>query len=219
MFARISMWLMIAAVGAVCSCAPAQGDLQDGADAASPSAEVGARPMTILVTPKQMLRQKVYSYDHISATAERVRLVGEPFAEALRIVLADMPDNFWEVQTIVPNYSAVAEGDVLMAEFYVRAVETEDESGQVLLSVYFEDAGPPWDKSLLHHAKADGRWRHYLLPFEAKRDYAVGKALFCFGLGHARQTLELAGVRLVNYGSDVALVDLPCKDGTLLARD
>ena len=222
MTTRVSTSLMIAAAALICSCAPAL----DGAAGApvddipdlSPPRRTPPQPTAVLLTPEQMLTQKVYSSEHISASAQRVQLADEPFAEALRIVLQDVPDNFWEIQTVLPNRSPIAEGDVLLVEFYVRAIDTEDQSGQVQLSVYFQDAGPPWDKSLFHLAYAAEQWRHYVVPFRARRDYPRGRGLFCFGLGYARQTLDLAGVRLVNYGPDMEIEDLPAIDETDMAR-
>ena len=204
--------LAVTAIVLACACDPAPDGPDGGPDAPRPDGL--PEPVAILLTPEQMLNQVVHSYEHISAYAQRVHLTGEPFAEALRIVLNDVPEHFWEIQTIVPNASPIARGDSLLLEFFVRAVVTEDSSGRVLLSAYFQDAGPPWDKSLLHATSAGSQWRRLCLPFRAKRDYPPGKAVFCFGLGYARQTLELAGVRLVNYGSDVALKDLPAMDAT-----
>ena len=222
MTTRVSTSLMIAAAALICSCAPATnraaGTPVDNIHDVSPLRRMPPQPAAVLLTPEQMLTQKLYSYEHISASAQRVELADEPFAEALRIVLQDVPDNFWEIQTLLPNHSPIAEGDVLLVEFYLRAIHTEDQSGQVQLSVYFQDAGPPWDKSLFHLARAAEQWRHYVLPFRARRDYPRGKGLFCFGLGYARQTLDLAGVRLVNYGPDVEIEDLPAIDETDMAH-
>jgi len=205
--------LTVAAILLACSCDPTP-DGPGGASGLVPPKGL-PRPVAVLLTPEQMLNQNVYSHENISTHARRVKLTGEPFAEALRIVLNDVPENFWDIQTIVPNGSPIVEGDVLLAEFYVRAVTTDDSTGRVLLSAYFQDAGPPWNKGLFHTTSADRQWRRLCLPFRAKRDYAPGKAVFCFGLGYTRQTLELAGVRLVNYGPEVALKDLPATDALL----
>ena len=203
----------VAAILLACSCDPAPDGPGEVSGIVPPKGL--PRPVAVLLTPEQMLNQNVYSHENISAHARRVKLTGEPFAEALRIVLNNVPENYWDIQTIVPNSSPIVKGDVLLAEFCVRAVSTDDSSGRVLLSAYFQDAGPPWDKSLLHTTSADGQWRRLCLPFRAKRDYPPGKAIFCFGLGYTRQTLELAGVRLVNYGPEVALKDLPATDAPL----
>jgi len=127
--------LTVAAILSACSCDAAP----DGPGGASGivSPKHLPRPVALLLTPEQMLNQNVYSHENISAHARRVKLTGEPFAEALRIVLNDVPENFWDIQTIVPNCSPIVEGDVLLAEFCVRAVTTDDTSGRVLLSAYF----------------------------------------------------------------------------------
>jgi GH35 family endo-1,4-beta-xylanase len=98
------------------------------------------------------------------------------------------------------NAVAVTRGDVLWAEFWVRS---DTSSGQ--FSVVFEDA-VSYAKSLARNMMVDTNWNKVQIPFQVAASYAVGQANFSLQLGYAVQTLQFAGVRLLNFGPSPDLV-------------
>jgi hypothetical protein len=173
----------------------------------------------VLVGPQQVLAQRVHVANGTVASGRRVALVDEPFDEALEVTVERNGHSFWDVETRIGLKDRIRAGDVLSVEFHLRAMDVNDGSGQAFANVYVQQAGPPWEKSLLRQTQAGDRWQRYTLPFVAKKDYAPGKAQLCFGFGHAPQTLQLAGVRLVNHGRAVSVDDLPATPITYAGRE
>lgn len=102
----------------------------------------------------------------------------------------------------------VADGDALLLAVWMRHVWPEDVVGRAEL--VFEAAASPYDKSLAESFSVPyNAWGLYLIPFEAVGTYDANGARFQIQLGFQRQMIELGGLALLNYGSDVAVSELP----------
>jgi endo-1,4-beta-xylanase len=58
-------------------------------------------------------------------------------------------------------------------------------------------------------AVAGAAWKKVTLPFAANRDYARGEAEVAFVLGMKVQSVEIAGIELLDYGTTRKVTDLP----------
>ena len=114
----------------------------------------------------------------------------------------------WSVQLVAPTVAAVEEGDTLYAEFRLRG---KGELGaEATTEFVFERAGEPYVKSAERSVSAGpGGWTLVQVPFRAAGSYAPGEARVGFRLGYPPQTIEIAGLRLLNLGRDVDPADLP----------
>ncbi|MEO0514382.1 MAG: endo-1,4-beta-xylanase [Planctomycetota bacterium] len=116
----------------------------------------------------------------------------------------------WSMGTVVKTQEAVAEGDLMLASFELRSVESM--TGQVLVNFIFQGGAPDWAKSAMVQVGAGTEWTTINLPFTAKGDYEAGEAMAGFHLSLADQTLEFADFKVLNFGSGYDINTLPNSD-------
>lgn len=133
----------------------------------------------------------------------------QEFSEAVRAKVSAPSTNVWDVQMTAKNATAVASGDVMLATFWLRTEWTPDESGEGKTEFVFELARDPWTKSVSHPVRNSREWKKFFVPFKAEEDYAAGEAQMIFRLGYDRQTLEIGGVSVENFGKQLVMADLP----------
>jgi endo-1,4-beta-xylanase len=112
------------------------------------------------------------------------------------------------IQAVAPNPRAVTARSTLFAHFFMRTVATGAESGEGKLQFILENA-KTFDKSIQFPAVAGSEWKEFNLPFAALGNYPPGAAHVIFRLGYGRQTVEIAGLKIEDYGPGVAVGSLP----------
>ena len=125
---------------------------------------------------------------------ETVAVTGQKFTQAWRASSLQHVTNSWEVQTSATNMVALQKDDVLVVQFWARAI-----TGSAQTEFVLELAAPPYDKSITVGIHATASWTLFQLPFKANRDYVIGEAAAHFRLGFDNQTLEFGGVVLKNF--------------------
>jgi len=140
---------------------------------------------------------------------EKVEVTGQAFKEAVKLTTFTATQNPWTVQVEAPVALAVKTGDVVLAEFWMRAAETNVESGEANSEFVFERLGDPWTKSVSYTLSAGPQWKKFFVPFTIGEDLPAGKSHICFRMGYRPQAFELADFKLTTYGSKVKLSDLP----------
>ena len=129
---------------------------------------------------------------------ETVAVTGQSFTRAWRATSLQHVVNPWNVQLSAQTTAPVRKGDVLVVQFWVRAVGS---TGTARTEFVMELAGEPYDKVRVVEVQAGPTWTLHQVPFQAGRDFAAGKAAVRFRLGYDRQALELGGVVLKDYGN------------------
>ena len=185
--------------------APAAGDLGDGlpeggvlstpaATAAEPEVaglgDGGQAPGTVRVVPA---RGAAAAYDERAVRAAMTGAAGEPWAVG------------YNEDTTAP----IAAGDLVSITALLRVDPDSVMTGRGTVTICLEDNGEPFDKSIYREVNFGGEWERVTVSFEATKDWAPGEAQVAVHLAHGRQTVELADVRLVNFGRSVELADLP----------
>ncbi|HYP90533.1 MAG TPA: endo-1,4-beta-xylanase, partial [Polyangiaceae bacterium] len=143
------------------------------------------------------------------ATAQMVAVEGQPFARALRVEVKEKSGNPWDVQLQQRVEKPVQVGDVILATLYLKAEASHEESGEVQTELVMELGREPWSKSVSYPVRAGQEWRKFYVRYQAQRSYAAGEAQLLFRLGFTPQTLLLGGLTVENFGSQLALADLP----------
>ena len=139
---------------------------------------------------------------------ETVDVAGQPFERATQLDLQRLSGPIWAVQMNQPTAAAVTQGDVLVAEFYVKGKAKL--GAECLFNFVFEEIGGNYTKSAqLFGSADDSGWKRFVVPFEAHRDFAPGEAQVAFHLGHEPQRIAVGGLRVLNYRDRVTLDELP----------
>jgi len=131
------------------------------------------------------------------------------FKSVLTADVREPSENSWDLQVRAVSAGPVASGDVLHLSFWIRCTRSRDETAEGHAQFIFETAVAPWHKELEKDVAAGPEWRLVEAPFRVAHDYPAGKGSLCIRLGARSQTIEIAGVGLVNCGPKAAMDRLP----------
>lgn len=115
----------------------------------------------------------------------------------------------WFAQIKARVERGVKKGDTALLVVQARAVETSHESDQAQLRLIVSEDAKPFPRVATGHYFADREWRQFALPFTFAKDFGPGELTVMLDLGFGRQTVELAGLRVINFGASVPLASLP----------
>ena len=136
---------------------------------------------------------------------------GQAFTQAARIDVLRPTGQFWDSALAAASGRAIAVNDVVLIHFFMRAIETTDETGAVFCQVYAEGPGPSYTKSLSQVVSAGPEWVEYFLPFQVAEGASSGQFSLNFGFGAASrpQVLEIAGAEMIWYGTSRTMDEMP----------
>ncbi len=140
-------------------------------------------------------------------TTELVNVEGKPFARALRISTQVGATQEQHVQISTDTLITIKPGDVVLARFWFRCIDSMTGRGVVGFAFEANNADQQMDAEV--RLSTGGDWVECFVPLEAKQSFLAGKARVCFYVGYDRQIIELAGVSVTNYGRDRCYADLP----------
>ncbi|HUT59252.1 MAG TPA: endo-1,4-beta-xylanase [Phycisphaerae bacterium] len=140
---------------------------------------------------------------------EVVPVEGQPFAKALRLTTKEKSANIFTLQLAANNTTAVAEGDVILAEFYLRCVKPTAETGEGETEILVEQNQMPYTKILAMPLAATRTWTKFSFPAAAPKNYPPADVHVVFRMGYAPQVIEVGGLRFTNYGKTFKVQDLP----------
>lgn len=162
-----------------------------------------------MLSPNVLFETTLRNPQGLPASSEAVQIQGQPFHRALRVRTGKPSEEWWAIQLLLPTTAPVRRGDTLLAAFYIRGVETNDETGEAYLRVFLQTDGPPWDKSVVTRWGAGKKWRKIVSPITSMRTHGPGEAVFTLAFGSGPQVIEIGGITLMNYGQDVPIENLP----------
>ncbi|MDA7648939.1 endo-1,4-beta-xylanase [Akkermansiaceae bacterium] len=139
------------------------------------------------------------------AKSKWIKIEGMPFQEAHQVELTKVPKSSKDLQLIVPLLKSFQKGDSVLVSFWVRRPKSAGEPGPASL---FVQAGAG-QKRYEFKFSPFRKWEQHVRAFEAPSDFDLKKGNVSFHLGAAEPVIEIADLRVVNYGAKVKLADLP----------
>jgi GH35 family endo-1,4-beta-xylanase len=140
---------------------------------------------------------------------EVVPVENQTFNRAIRATTLVKPDKAYNLQMLCPISTTIKQGDVLYATFWMRSLQSEDETGDGVSLLLFEKVGPQWNRSIQLPLTANRDWRQFRVAFICSDDYAPGQAQLIFRLGYKPQVVEFADIKLLNYRNTKTVEELP----------
>lgn len=124
-------------------------------------------------------------------------------------VFDDLASPF-QIQLLCPLQGDVASGDRLLLTFQARCLPQSSLDGKGRAQAFVEIKEPPDYVKLGQDAfDVSPEWQTVFLPFPANASSKAGLTHACILPGGRKQTLEIAQVRLLNYGAEFDLARLP----------
>lgn len=141
-------------------------------------------------------------------SGRRVEFADAPESAGWRIVVTNVGTREWSANLNVDVDGTIKSGETVLLAFYARGTTAEGtESGGGL--VVEQKVSPDFLKLGVGAFKAGTNWTPVYVPFMAGVESISNKTAISFQVAGRRQTLELAGIRLINYGREVPLASMP----------
>jgi endo-1,4-beta-xylanase len=178
-----------------------------------PAAELPAGGEELITT-----QEKITAWAGAVGNAAKVPAGGQDFSEAMRITVKKAsPDQPWNAQLTAPFTSgSVKNGDKLLISYMARSVA--DGQGRATAKIQLKK--PPHDMlGMTENAKIGSGWQPVHQVMVAKLDAPEDTAELSIFLGEQVQTVEIANVRVLNYGPDFDIAKLPRQLETYEGRE
>ena len=153
-----------------------------------------------------------------SGSVVKVPVTGQDFSEAMRVSVAIAnPAEPWSAQlTTRFTAGAVQIGDKLLIVYQARCVAGG--TGRAVSKVQVSAPTNPM-VGMTGSAKIGPQWEQVNQAFVAQLDAPEGTGEVVIFLGEQVQTVEIAEVRVLNYGPDIELAKLPQPKETYAGRE
>ncbi len=158
-------------------------------------------PVPLVSNPLSAFRYSGPGAGPSSGRAELVPVDGMPFDRAWRLTTVSLPEtggNEWDLRIRAQGEAPVQQGDQVLAEFWMRCVESA--SGDCALRLNVERGGSPWTKSISTLYPVGRQWRRFRVLFPMAETYAAGAYWIDFWMGQQVQAAEIGGISILNYG-------------------
>lgn len=166
-------------------------------------------PSAEVIGPGEYVRFRTAGPQRQKAGVEVIDVNLPDFAgKGLRLSVTEACDSPLAAQASVPLLRPVKKGAMLWAHFFLRTTDSDQESGEGRVQLVLENA-VTFDKSLQFSASAAREWKEFAVPFPARENYSPGSANLIFRIGYHRQTLEIAGLEIRDFGPEIAKENLP----------
>lgn len=151
--------------------------------------------------------------DEAQASGRIVPVSDQPFPKAWRVTHQKRPKESWFVTLHVDIDGAIERGDTLLLSLAMRCLSSEDESGDGVARIQVQDR-TSHERISAYVARAGKTWQSLRYPLRAERDAPQGQANISIHLGGYPQSVELADIRLINYGKSRTPDTLPMTRGS-----
>lgn len=156
------------------------------------------------VIPTQaFLTATVSGLERTEATESVIDVEGQSFTRARRLQLTKPANETNATQLTIPNSTGVTEGDILVANLWLRGESASSDAASV--EFLFEKATDPWTKSVTRGIAVPASWKHLSIAFQVSESYRPGEAMASLRLAFQPQTVELGGLSIENLGRSKTL--------------
>ncbi len=158
---------------------------------------------------------------HQGARAERSVVAADHpgFEQAVRVETIESPRDKWTVKVDVPLTGEMKQGDVLLIDFWMRTLQTADESGDGSIFVALETKGKDRKTHRIFTAAAGTAWKRWQMPIRLHRELPKGQRVLSMQFAGLPQTVEIGGLRVLKYGPSADPAALPMTRSTYHGRE
>jgi endo-1,4-beta-xylanase len=186
---------------------------------AAPAVAAPREPQAIALSPDAFLSARKTEQRGGTGVLTVVPVTHPKFTRAAHIKTVVNSISWWGVETRQNLSAPLKKGQAGLLRFWARCTETADETGQGLIKFGVQRNAGERTKAVELEVGVDAAWKLFEFPFVAVEDLPVGSGEVTFGTGNRRQTMEIAGVEVTTYPSNVALADLPRTEFTYEGRE
>jgi endo-1,4-beta-xylanase len=131
----------------------------------------------------------------------------EPFTQTLELSVATATTNPWDAAVRFNIRQPITQGDNLLLVIWVRGISAAD--GEGYFTHIFEQTASPYAKSLSLAHTPSKEWQQWMIPFQAGLTLSAGQGRYQLNLGYQAETIEIAGLALLDFGTAYTVAQLP----------
>ena len=143
------------------------------------------------------------------ARLEIVDVAGPGFTRAWRVATLQDTSPMAAIELRGLNSRPVTTGQVSLMRFFIRATDTSDETGGARVMLVIRRNGVDWNSSFEGDFPVTREWQEVLVPFVWSQDFDREGAAFMLRFGFKRQTVEVGGLEVIQYGTSRTWASLP----------
>ena len=142
-----------------------------------------------------------YSYGSVSVTDAMA--TGQDFSQKVQLEVSQVAGQPWSTGYGLNSSSIANAGDRCILVIWMRSIGTP---GKITMALQHAST---FAGEFYLTAPVAETWGRFIIPFELTDSYDAGELQMAFQLNWQDQLLEFGGMAILNYGTDVALSDLP----------
>ncbi|CAK8719843.1 hypothetical protein GMJAKD_09120 [Candidatus Electrothrix aarhusensis] len=180
--------------------------------------------------------QNDYDSDAVYTT---VPISEQNFTEAVQVEIQKTPSSASRVNMTMKSPIQLHQNDIILVSFYARTI-TPSSNGSGHLEFLLQHNGDPWTEYVSWPIDIKTEWKRYYIPFTVQvwrgmrseihvpppsdgdsTTFGAGEVRFRFSLGYHSQKIQLADMRIVDFGTAVTgdqlpVTILPSKEGNVI---
>jgi GH35 family endo-1,4-beta-xylanase len=146
----------------------------------------------------------------VSAGDAEFELTRTPHGPGFLVTTQRQPANHYDIEARVPLGQDVEEGDVLFASFWARARDgARYETGEGFSLFRVQRTVKPWERSLYREIALGPSWKQYYFGERFPADVPAKEFAAVFSAGYPQQSIEIAGLEVINLGPHADPAALP----------
>lgn len=145
--------------------------------------------------------------------------IGDDCGLAFRVSVPVRGQRTYDVELKVATVAPVQAGEVVLARFLARAPVARQESGEGSIQFAFQRAVAPHERSVVITVTPGPEWVAFTIPFTIASDFAAGDAVVALAFADLAQTVEVARLELLHFGTRARVTQLPKTRFSYVGRD
>lgn len=140
-----------------------------------------------------------------SATfAATTAVTGQPFTRLRQMTINSAGQEAWSSGVTCSNTQAITKGSICLMVVWVRSATPE----KAKVNLFLERANT-YEKEIFLTTEIGTEWQQFIAPFDADFNYAARELNFGFHTGYKAQSIQIAGLALIDFKNNYTIDRFP----------
>jgi len=149
--------------------------------------------------------QALNSLNAYSATfAASTAVTGQPFTRSRQMTINAAGQEAWSSGVTCSNTQAITKGSICLMVVWVRSATSE----KAKVNLFLERVNT-YEKEIFLTTEIGTEWQQYIAPFDADFNYAARELNFGFHTGYKAQSIQIAGIALIDFKNNYTIDRFP----------
>ncbi len=131
-------------------------------------------------------------------------ITGQTFTRLRQMTISSPGTEAWSSGISCSNTQAITKGSICLMVVWVRSAGAE----KAKVNLFLERANT-YEKEILLTTEIGTQWQQFVAPFDADFDYAAQQLNFGFHTGYKAQSIQIAGIALIDFKNKYSIDRFP----------